>query len=565
MICPSRLAHIGSCTSQLAKAAFHVPSLSSISTKAFEWSARECKPIHSCRNRSTSRNGIVNAKLRDISVSKSSVCSSSSTSFSFVESRRSLSGRLVSCCASSSSKSSLSSSSPLPEISVDVLVREEIESQLPECEKSVSELERDCQRALALALERAKPSEEAKVVEVSVLITDDEEIKNLNSTWRGIDRPTDVLSFPNGEVPPGYDAVVLGDIIISAQTAKRQALERGHDIQREMRILLVHGLLHLLDYDHELSGRDEEVMKAEEERILEALNWTPKGGLITMSTEGSPSETRSREIKLVALDMDGTLLNSDVLVSQKNAEALMECERKGIRVILATGKARTSALLACEKSGLGHMFDSTSPGIFIQGLLVHGPGGKVLNQTYLPRDVVRKSFLYAEEANIATTAFLGDKNVTLKSHPRLDELHERYFEPASYVAESIDEILEQNVYKILFYGDDERIINESVKPYWEENIVEGAQMTRAIPEMLELVPKGTSKATGLQVLIQEYGVLPSEIMAVGDGENDVEMLGLAGIGVAVENATPNLKEVADCVVSSNNEDGVAEAIHKFVL
>jgi len=254
-----------------------------------------------------------------------------------------------------------------------------------------------------------------------------------------------------------------------------------------------------------------------------------------------------------------------VLVSAKNREALEECERRGVPVILATGKARTSALLACEKSGLGHMFSSASPGIFIQGLLVHGPGGKVLSQTYLPKEVVERAFSYAEEAQIACCGFLGDRNVTLAAHPRLDELHERYFEPASYVADSLEEILAQDVYKILFYGDDEAVINGSVKPYWEENLVEGAKITRAIPEMLELVPAGTSKATGLAKLLREYSVTPEEMMAVGDGDNDLEMLQLAGLGVAVANATSGLKEVADAMVSSNDDNGAAEALWKFVL
>ena len=450
-----------------------------------------------------------------------------------------------------------------PEISVDVLVREET-LVVEGISEASSSLESDCREALAIALDRVSTQKDAKAVEVSVMITDDDEIQKLNSTWRGVDRPTDVLSFPNGELPPGYPALVLGDIIISAQTAERQAAERGHDIRKELRILLVHGLLHLLDYDHELGESEEEVMRAEEERILSELEWTTDGGLITKATEIG-GEAAGTTIKLVALDMDGTLLNSDVLVPEENQRALVECERRGICVILATGKARTSALLACEKSGLGEMFTTESPGIFIQGLLVYGPGGSVLSQTFLPKEVVRKAFLYAEEAKVACCGFLGEENVTLRSHPRLDELHERYFEPKSLVAPSLDHILEKDVYKILFYGDDEAVINDKVKPYWEENIVEGSRITRAIPEMLEIVPTGTSKATGLERLLQEYGIEAEEVLAVGDGDNDLEMVDLAGIGIAVENATQALKERADHVVASNNENGVASAIRKFAL
>ncbi len=488
--------------------------------------------------------------------------------------RRGVSG---SAGAGGASSSSSPSSSSEYQISADILIREEAESLVPGCKAAVSSLEADCEQALRVALEETSLSDaEKRVVEVSVMVTDDSEIRDLNSNWRGVDRPTDVLSFPNGEVPPGYHAVVLGDIIISAQTAERQAAERAHNLRRELRILLVHGLLHLLDYDHELSEEAEEVMKREEERILRKLQWTSDGGLISQATGsgtgevaskkgGESSGEKKRGIKLVAFDMDGTLLNSDVLVSAENRAALEECERRGVPVILATGKARPSALLACEKSGLGHLFSPASPGIFIQGLLVHGPGGGVLSQSYLPKEVVREAFLYAERAQVACCGFLGDTNVTLRAHPRLDELHERYFEPASYVAESLEEVLAQNVYKILFYGDDVSVINGSVKPYWEANLPAGAKITRAIPEMLELVPEGTSKATGLQELLREYGVRPEEMMAVGDGDNDLEMLQLAGLGVAVANATSGLKQVADATVSSNDDNGAAEALWKFVL
>ena len=459
--------------------------------------------------------------------------------------------------SSASSSSSSSSSAPV-EVSVDVLVREEAVGLGDKVQLASATLERDCEQALALALQRKGPGSGCGSVEVSVMVTDDEEIRELNSTWRGMDRPTDVLSFPNGEAPPGYHAVVLGDVVISAQTAMRQSEERGHDLQKELRILLVHGILHLLDYDHEVSAEAEAEMAREEARILSALGWAQGGGLIAEATE-RPA------VRLVALDMDGTLLDSGVRVPGKNAAALEELKSRGVEVILATGKARPSALLACEKSGLSHLFSENSPGIFLQGLLVHGKGGEVLDRSFLPPSVVREAFQYAEEENVACCGFLGDTNVTLRAHPRLTELHERYYEPESVVVSSVEEIVAQDVYKILFYGDDAGVIEGKVKPHWERNLPEGARLTRAIPEMLELVPDGTSKASGLKRLLRQYGISAEEVLAVGDGDNDLEMVSLAGIGVAVDNATPSLKEVADHVVSSNDECGAAEAIWKFAL
>ncbi len=95
--------------------------------------------------------------------------------------------------------------------------------------------------------------------ELSVALTDDEGIKELNSTYRGIDSPTDVLSFPQ------EDEHILGDIVISLETAKRQAMEGGHFFHEEICILLIHGILHLIGYDHEEDEEAEEMETRERE------------------------------------------------------------------------------------------------------------------------------------------------------------------------------------------------------------------------------------------------------------------------------------------------------------
>lgn len=90
-------------------------------------------------------------------------------------------------------------------------------------------------------------------VEVSILITGDERLRELNHTWRDVDRPTDVLSFPDGEILP--DGVrLLGEVAVSLDTARRQAKELHHEVEREVEELVLHGVLHLAGYDHE---RDE--------------------------------------------------------------------------------------------------------------------------------------------------------------------------------------------------------------------------------------------------------------------------------------------------------------------
>lgn len=117
----------------------------------------------------------------------------------------------------------------------------------------------------------------AEQTEVDITIVDDEEIHNLNRDYRNVDRPTDVLSFAldeNDEAEPqivdGPEEHLLGDIIISAETAARQAEEFGHGLEREIVYLAVHGLLHLLGYDH-MTEADKVVMRGQEEAALREI------------------------------------------------------------------------------------------------------------------------------------------------------------------------------------------------------------------------------------------------------------------------------------------------------
>lgn len=117
--------------------------------------------------------------------------------------------------------------------------------------------------------------------EVVLTLVDDEEMRELNRQYRGIDKPTDVLSFsqrettpeePEFEDPGGAD--LLGDIVVSWETARRQGEELGHPVEREAAFLTVHGLLHLLGYDH-LEPGDEAVMKRRQSEIME--KWKGNG------------------------------------------------------------------------------------------------------------------------------------------------------------------------------------------------------------------------------------------------------------------------------------------------
>ena len=135
-------------------------------------------------------------------------------------------------------------------------------------------LEADLTKAMNVVAELEALSPQT---EVDITLVDDAAIHELNRTYRGIDRPTDVLSFAldEGEEEPEVDddeiEQLLGDVIISAPTAVRQGEEYGHGLEREMTYLAVHGMLHLLGYDH-MEEKDKLIMRKREEEVLRRLD-----------------------------------------------------------------------------------------------------------------------------------------------------------------------------------------------------------------------------------------------------------------------------------------------------
>jgi probable rRNA maturation factor len=106
--------------------------------------------------------------------------------------------------------------------------------------------------------------------EMSIIVTSDERLRELNRSYRGIDTPTDVLSFPAGEIDPETGNVYLGDIIISLQRANHQALNTGHSVEAELQLLVIHGTLHLIGFDH-LQANEKDKMWAAQIFVLEKL------------------------------------------------------------------------------------------------------------------------------------------------------------------------------------------------------------------------------------------------------------------------------------------------------
>ncbi|MFO7320922.1 MAG: HAD family hydrolase [Chloroflexota bacterium] len=260
-------------------------------------------------------------------------------------------------------------------------------------------------------------------------------------------------------------------------------------------------------------------------------------------------------IELIAVDLDGTLLNSQHQLSERTVNALRKAMEHGVQVVLATGKTRRSAQEAIER------LDLATPGVYLQGLILYNGDGSVRAQQQLEPELARQLVEFAGREAVALAAYSGLDIYTPKRSAQTDKLA-RYHEPLPQEIPAA-ELLALPINKILLIDEPERVseVREQLAPQ-----VEGrATLVQALDDMLEILPFGASKGAGLKRLLDDLGIAPERVLAIGDAENDIEMLQLAGIGVAVGNAMPQTKAAADFVVASNDEDGVAEAVERFVF
>lgn len=263
--------------------------------------------------------------------------------------------------------------------------------------------------------------------------------------------------------------------------------------------------------------------------------------------------------RAIALDLDGTLTNHDKVVTPRTRQALLKAQEQGAIIILASGRPTygivpVAECLELEKRG-GYILSYNG------GNIVNAKTGEKLFSQFLPDAVIPILYKYAKEKNHALLGYAGNEIITempddqyVKEESRINKMNIRK-------VDNLLEALEPHPTKLLMTGDPTDMIKA------EEELVEilGEKMDifRSAPFFLELVPKGIDKAQSLLRLLSKINLTPADLMAFGDGYNDLSMLKLAGVGVAMANAAPEVRADADYVTLSNEEDGVAEALLHF--
>jgi Cof subfamily protein (haloacid dehalogenase superfamily) len=269
--------------------------------------------------------------------------------------------------------------------------------------------------------------------------------------------------------------------------------------------------------------------------------------------------TYPHPIKLVALDIDGTLLNSKLELSERTERVLKAAIAEGVQVVLATGKTRNAGVKLTETLGLN------APGIYMQGVLIYDTDGKIMYQQALDPAIARQVITFAEDRGFQIIAYSGTRILVRKNTPEMNDAIVKYHEPAPETVGALQNVLDSlPINKLMAVGDPRGI----TALRWHLGTQLGGScrlMQAGLSNMLEILPPGASKGAALKVLLKSLQIPGENAMAMGDAENDIETLKNVGLGVAVGNADPRLKEVAKFVVGTNDEDGVAEAIERFVL
>ncbi len=241
------------------------------------------------------------------------------------------------------------------------------------------------------------------------------------------------------------------------------------------------------------------------------------------------------DIKLIALDMDGTLLNGQHEVSEKNRRAIKEAEKKGLAVVLSTGRSLKTArdyVLSLELS---------SYLVTVNGGEIWGPNGELIDINPVETNHIQWMYDLSRKHKTGYWA-TSSEDVWRNKMP--------------------EDLSSQKWLKFGFYIEEDDIRESILKELRNKGLFE---ISNSSLKNIEVNALGINKAKGLQKVCSLLGISMENVMAVGDSLNDIAMITEAGLGIAMGNAQETVKEAADDITGTNDESGVAQAIQKWVL
>jgi Cof subfamily protein (haloacid dehalogenase superfamily) len=273
--------------------------------------------------------------------------------------------------------------------------------------------------------------------------------------------------------------------------------------------------------------------------------------------------------RLLALDVDGTLLDPAGELRPAVQQAVVAAQQRGLRVILCTGRRfRTARPLAQQ-------LQLNEPLVVHNGALVKDPvSGDTLHQCYVPLDVYVPALALLRQIGaplVYVDAFHAQIDILTEALEQAHPFQRAYLQDHLAHCRMVSDIETPPPYGVVMLGimADEASLR-ALRPQIEQTLGSQARSHMLINKnyqghLLEILHPAVSKWEALRQLAARAGIMPQDIMAVGDDENDMEMLRHAGLGIAMGNAAAAVQAAADYVTGSNAEDGLVQALERFVL
>ena len=263
--------------------------------------------------------------------------------------------------------------------------------------------------------------------------------------------------------------------------------------------------------------------------------------------------------ELIALDIDGTLTNDQKQITPETLETLLELQKNGTRLVLASARPTPGQY---EFAELLHF--SENHGILMAyngGRIVDAASGTTLFETHMELETARKLLRFLESLPVTVILDNGKQFYVTDPNGFKVEYECRCNRMTYTQVENLADSLDFSPVKLLLSVDPDRLFE--IQSEIAAHLPDGLTVVRTAPFYLEIIPSSINKGNGLSDLCQMLGIPLSAAAAFGDSENDIPMLRAAGYGVAMGNAEDAVKEAADFVTISNNEDGVAYALKNF--
>ena len=263
--------------------------------------------------------------------------------------------------------------------------------------------------------------------------------------------------------------------------------------------------------------------------------------------------------KMLVLDLDDTLLRDDYSISTHTKELLIEAQHRGVAVVLASGRPTQAMIQYAEALQLPE-FDSYM--ISFNGAVATSlKNDKTLFETSLTQAEVHSLHDFSIENNVHILTY-SEKGIISETDSEYIDVEIKLTGIPHYKVPSFKTEINSSAVKciLLEHPDYLKQVEKKLKAERPD-----LSVARSKPFFLEVMPHGIDKASCIDFLAKKLGIDQSEIIAVGNAGNDLTMIKYAGLGVWVDNVTPELRHYADCIVASNNNDGVAEVIERFIL